>query len=577
MGFPAMSVAQAHGLLTAAGSPLETTTATVHGQEYRVFKNAPNAIGDILRLSQTHGDAEFLILEDERITYRDHFKAAATLAHVMRDRFGIQKGDRVALVMRNLPEWPAIFFATVSIGAVICPLNAWWTAEELDYGLRDCGAKLAFLDGERAVRMADITGPIESLEHVVVARGKGGGPQGAIAFEDLIGAPTAWANLPASDLPAVAIDTDEVATLYYTSGTTGKPKGAYGTHRNCMTNLMNMMVNSARQFLRRGEAPPTPDPTAPKKAVLLSIPFFHVTGSHAVLVPAVAQGMKIVMMKRWDALEGLKLIEREKINSFGGVPAIVWQVLEHPQLAEFDTSSVEGVSYGGAPSSAELVRRIAEAFPNSGQPGQGYGLSETSAAVTQIAAEDYLLRPTSCGPVHPVCDVRIVDGDGKDVPTGEVGEIWIRGPNVVLGYWNKPEATEAAFGGGWFKSGDLGKMDEEGFLFILDRAKDMIIRGGENVYCVEIEDILYKHPEISDAAIVGVPHKVLGEEVGAVITVPEGCGVSDQEVKDWVRQHLAGFKVPAHVRIMHEPLPRNANGKILKRDLKVLFENQVPA
>jgi long-chain acyl-CoA synthetase len=577
MGFPAMSVAQAHGLLTAPGSPLETTTATINGQQYRVFKNAPNAISDILRLSKMHGDAEFLVLDDERITYRAHYNATAKLAHLLQSQFGIQKGDRVALVMRNLPEWPAIFFATLSIGAIICPLNAWWTAEELDYGLRDCGAKLAFLDGERAARMAAITGPIDSLEHVVVARSKGAGPDGAVAFEDLLGHPTSWADLPETELPAVAINTDDLATLYYTSGTTGKPKGAFGTHRNCTTNLMNMMVNVARQHLRRGEAPPTPDPTAPKKNVLLSIPFFHVTGSHAVLVPSVAQGVKIVMMKRWDALEGLKLIEREKINSFGGVPAIAWQILEHPQLGEFDTTSVESVSYGGAPSSAELVRRIKEAFPNSGQPGQGYGLSETSAAVTQIAAEDYLLRPTSCGPVHPVCDVRIVDADGRDVPTGEIGEIWIRGPNVVMGYWNKPEATEAAFGGGWFKSGDLGKLDEEGFLFILDRAKDMIIRGGENVYCVEIEDILYKHPDISDAAIVGVPHKVLGEEVGAVVTVPSDSAITDEEIRDWVRQHLAGFKVPVHIRIFHEPLPRNANGKILKRDLKVLFEESVTA
>jgi long-chain acyl-CoA synthetase len=571
MGFPAMSVEQAHGLLTAPGSPLETVTATVHGQEYRVFKNAPNAITDILRLSRGHGEAEFMVLDDERITYRAHYNATAKLAHILIDQYGIKKGDRIALVMRNLPEWPAIFFAALSVGAIICPLNAWWTAEELDYGLRDCGARLAFLDGERAARMAEITAGIDTLEHVIVARPKGGLPAGAVDFDSLVGAPVTWAGLPETELPAIAIDTDDVATLYYTSGTTGKPKGAYGTHRNCTTNLMNMMVNVARQHLRRGEAPPTPNPAAPKKNVLLAIPLFHVTGSHAVLVPSVAQGVKIVLMKRWDALEGLKLIEKEKINSFGGVPAIVWQVLEHPQLEEFDTSSVEAVAYGGAPSSAELVRRIKEAFPNSGQPGQGYGLSETSAAVTQIAAEDYLLRPTSCGPVHPVCDVRIVDGSGADVATGEVGEIWIRGPNVVMGYWNKPEATEAAFGGGWFKSGDLGKMDEEGFLYILDRAKDMIIRGGENVYCVEIEDILYQHPDISDAAIVGVDHKVLGEEVGAVVTVPEDSTITTEDVKAWVKERLAGFKVPAHVRIMHEPLPRNANGKILKRELKSVF------
>jgi len=277
------------------------------------------------------------------------------------------------------------------------------------------------------------------------------------------------------------------------------------------------------------------------------------------------------MMHRWDALKGIELIEAEKINSFGGVPAIAWQVIEHPQLKEFDTSTVESVSYGGAPSSAELVRKIVETFPKV-SPGQGYGLTETSAAVTNIGSEDYELRPLSCGPAHPVNDVRVVDGNGQDVALGEVGELWIRGPNVIVGYWNKPEATEAAFGGGWFKSGDLVKMDEEGFIFIVDRAKDMIIRGGENVYCSEIEDILYKHPDISDAAIIGVPHKVLGEEVGAVVTVPPGSTLTAEELKRWVGASLASFKVPAHVRIMYEPLLRNANGKILKRELKALFE-----
>jgi long-chain acyl-CoA synthetase len=571
MPYPAMSVAQTHAILTGPGGPLETELKTIRGEELRVYKVGPQSLRDIFEIGRSHGDIDFLVYENERISYRAHANAASKLAHILRDTYGVQKGDRVALVMRNLPEWPVVFWASVIIGAMICPLNAWWTADELEYGLRDSGSVIAIVDVERADRIAEKLPLVPNVRNVIVARGGDDRPASAIALESLIGPATSWADLPDIAAPDVAIDPEDLCTLFYTSGTTGAPKGAYGTHRNVITNLLNMMVNNARQFLRRGETPPAPDPAAPKKASLLAIPLFHVTGCHAVLVPSVAQGAKIVMMRRWDALKGIELIEKEKINGFGGVPAIAWQVIEHPQLKEFDTSSVETVSYGGAPSSAELVRKIVETFPKV-SPGQGYGLTETSAAVTNIGSEDYEHRPLSCGPAHPINDVRVVDANGKDLPVGEVGELWIRGPNVIVGYWNKPEATQAAFGGGWFKSGDLVRMDEEGFIFIVDRAKDMIIRGGENVYCSEIEDVLYTHPEISDAAIVGVPHKVLGEEVGAIVTVPPGSDLSDEDVRRWVGAKLASFKVPAHVRIMYEPLLRNANGKILKRELKALFE-----
>jgi long-chain acyl-CoA synthetase len=569
--FPAMSVAQAHALLCAPGAPFEMETIPIRGLETRVYRNQPPTLRQIFQLGRSHGDIDFLVHEDERISYRAFANAAATLAQALVRDFGVRKGDRIAFAIRNLPEWPVVFFGAVLAGAMAVPLNAWWTVDELTYGFDDSGATLAILDAERAQRMGPGLAALKTVKSVLVTRAGAGLPQGTRALEDIIGPATSWASLPHTDEPDVGLEPDDLATLFYTSGTTGAPKGAYGTHRNCLTNLMNAMVNTARMFLRRGEQPPAPDPAAPKKAFLLAIPFFHVTGCHSVLITAIAQGWKIVMMRKWDAGAGLRLIEAERITHFGGVPAIAWQVLEHPDLATTDTSSVESVSYGGAPSAAELVRQIVATFPKV-QPGQGYGLSETSAAVTNIGGEDYELRPTSCGPVAPVNDVRIVGPDGVDVPDGEVGELWVRGSNVICGYWNKPEATEAAFGGGWFRSGDLVRRDEEGFIFIVDRAKDMIIRGGENVYCVEVEDVLYQHPDISDAAIVGVPHKVLGEEVGAVVTVPAGSDLDEAGVKGWVAARLASFKVPAHVRIVHEPLVRNANGKILKRDLKALFE-----
>jgi long-chain acyl-CoA synthetase len=566
-GFPAMSVAQAHALMCAPGTPLEIGREVIRGVEMSVYKAAPPTLREVFELGRAWGDLPAYVLDHERISFKAAGNAACRLAGIFQTQFGVKAGDRVAIVTRNLPEWPVVFWA----GAIITPLNAWWTADELAYGLTDSGATLVIVDAERADRIAEKLPQLTALKAVLVARGRDDVPATAQRLEDLIGEPGDWASLPDVPMPQSEVGSDDVSTLFYTSGTTGAPKGAFGTHRNIITNLMNSAASAARIFLRRGEMPPAPDPSAPRKAVLMSIPFFHVTGCHAVMVPSWASGTKIVLMRKWDALKGIQLIEQEKINGFGGVPAIAWQVIEHPDIGKYDTSSVESVSYGGAPSAAELVKRIVETFPNV-QPGQGYGLTETSAAATAIGAEDYQLRPTSCGPASPVNELRVVGPDGQDVPTGEVGELWIKGPNVIVGYWNKPQATEEAFGGGWFKSGDLVRMDEEGFVYIVDRAKDMIIRGGENVYCVEVEDVLYKHPDISDAAIVGVPHKVLGEEVGAVVYVPPGSTLDTEGVRRWVGASLASFKVPAHVRIVHEPLVRNANGKILKRELKALFE-----
>jgi len=242
-------------------------------------------------------------------------------------------------------------------------------------------------------------------------------------------------------------------------------------------------------------------------------------------------------------------------------------VLEHPDFRTRDLSSVQSVGYGGAPAAPELVRRIREAFPKS-SPGQGYGLTETSSVTTLIGGADYVVHPDSVGAPVPVVDIRICDDQGKDVPLGEVGEVWIGGPNVVKGYWRKPEATAESFPGGWLRSGDVGRVDEEGFLYLVDRAKDMLIRGGENVYCVEVESVLYEHPAVMDAAVVGIPHKVLGEEVGAVVQLVPGKSVSEKELQDHVAAKLAAFKVPVRIELRSEPLPRNANGKILKRDLK---------
>jgi acyl-CoA synthetase (AMP-forming)/AMP-acid ligase II len=307
--------------------------------------------------------------------------------------------------------------------------------------------------------------------------------------------------------------------------------------------------------------------TSGQNVYLLSVPFFHATGCHSVLVANLAAGGKLVLMHKWDAERALELIEREGVTTFGGVPAMVWQVLQSPSFASRDISSVQSIGYGGAPAAPELVRRMEQLFPGR-TPSNGYGLTETSSVTTVNSGVDYQRKPDSVGVPVPVVDVRVVDSDGNDVPVGEVGELWIQGPNVVKEYWGLPEATEQTFGDGWLKSGDLARVDDEGFVYIVDRAKDMVIRGGENVYCVEVEAVLFEHPEVADAAVIGVPHQVLGEEVGAVIVLRPGSTLTVDDIRAHVAGRLAGFKVPAHVYFRAEPLPRNPAGKVLKRDLR---------
>jgi long-chain acyl-CoA synthetase len=569
--WPAMSIAAAHALLTAPGAPFEMETVLIRGVPTRVWKNAPPTLRAVLQTGRGHGDAVFLVHENERVTFETFFRAVAAFARDLRAN-GVEKGDRVALTMRNLPEWPVAFYAAASLGAIVTPLNAWWTGPELEYGLADCGAKILIVDAERLARLSEHLPRCSDLKRVYVAREEDevAHPQ-IVRLESVIGPPDAWAGLPDEPLPDAEIAPDDDATIFYTSGTTGKPKGAIASQRNVNSNIMASACVGARAFLRRGETPPAPDPSAAQRASLLSVPFFHATGCMAILNPSLMAGAKLAMMRRWDTVQAFELIERERITQAGGVPTIAWQLIEHPLRGNYDLSSLESVSYGGAPSAPELVRKIRETFPNSA-PGNGWGMTETSATATSHGAEDYEHRPDSCGPAVPVTDLKImtVEAD-RELPVGEVGELWCKGPQVVRGYWNKPEATAQTFVDGWVKTGDLARLDEEGFCFIVDRAKDMLIRGGENIYCIEVENALYDHPAVMDAAVVGIPHRTLGEEPGAVVTLKPGASASEADLRAFVAERLAAFKVPVRVIFWPETLPRNANGKILKADLRKLF------
>ncbi|MEQ1754932.1 MAG: class I adenylate-forming enzyme family protein [Micropepsaceae bacterium] len=569
-GFPAMSIEQAHQMLVSApASPFEIEVREIRGVKIKTWKNAPPSLPLVFELSRPFADRVYMVNENERVTFDAHRRAVTRFAQqLVKD--GIKKGDRVAIIMRNLPEWSVAFWAAIHVGAIVTPLNAWWTGPELEYGLTDSGTKIAIADAERWERLREHVDNCPDLKKIYVSRSSDEIADPRVdKLENVIGAPITWTSIPEGEFPKVDLDPEDDATIFYTSGTTGKPKGAVITHRNIISNFFNAMCAQARSFLRRGEALPVPDPTV-QKANLISVPFFHATGCFAVMIPAVMGGTKLVMQRRWNADQALELIERERITQAGGVPTIAWQIIEHPRFHEFDLSSLETISYGGAPSAPELVRRMKERFPNL-KPGQGWGMTETSATATSNFAEDYERKPSSCGVPSPTGDVKIVDDKGKTLGVDEVGELWYRGPIVVRCYWNKPEATAETFIDGWVKTGDLAKIDEEGFVYIVDRAKDMLIRGGENIYCVEVENALYDHPAVMDAAVIGIPHRTLGEEPAAAVHLKPAMKATEEELRHFVSQKIAAFKVPVKILFLPETLPRNANGKIVKRDLKGLF------
>jgi long-chain acyl-CoA synthetase len=545
--------------LTAAG-PFELARDDSLGWPIRVFKNAMPSMRTMLEGSRVHGDKPFLIYEDEVLTFEQHFRKVAALAGRLRE-MGVGKGDRVGIGMRNYPEWPIAFWACQAIGAVAVALNAWWTGPELVYALSDSTPKVIVIDGERLERIVPHLGELHAMEIVVARRGGAEGP--GHDFEALV------AN-PPTELPDADIQPNDLATILYTSGTTGFPKGAMATHRNHVTNLMNTMLGGA--VAREVAGLPAPPADAPQPGGLQTFPFFHIGGLTGLYV-STAFGSKIALMYKWVPTEGVRLIETHRLSSVAGVPIVVRQLLETGAASGADLSSLIGIAAGGAPVPPDLIRRIGTQFQAKASPGNGYGLTETTSAVISNGGPDYLAQPDSIGRPAASAEARIVDDNGVDVPEGSIGELWIRGPNVIPGYWNKPEATQEAFGGGWFRTGDLGYRDERGMYYVVDRKKDMIIRGGENVYCAEVEAAILEQPGVKDVAVLGVPDATYGELVGAVIQVPAE-DLNDKRADAIIAAldgNLARFKIPTEVRLTADDLPRTATGKLLKREMRGLY------
>ncbi len=537
--------------------PFAVHDEEIRGISTKVVNTAPPLLKNLFDLGRVRGDELYIVYEDEHYTWADTMARADAIGSMLVNRYGIQKGDRVAIAMRNYPEWIFSFVGITSIGAVAVPLNAWWTGEELEFGLTDSGTKVLIADQERLDRIEPVLG---DLDVTAVGVRLDRDIDGVARFEDV---------LPLGDpLPEVDVDTDDDVTILYTSGTTGKPKGAVSTNRAVVHAMMAYACKAIIDRTRQGDDP-QPKSGGPEypPCSILTVPLFHVTGCVPVMIGSFLSGSKLVIMYKWDPGRALQLVERERVTQFVGVPTMSWDMLEHPDFEKYDTSSLQVVGGGGAPAPAELVKRIEGNFKR-GRPTIGYGMTETNAYGPGNSGDDYVSHPTSAGRTVPFVELRVTNADDEVLPAGEVGEIWFKGPHLIRGYWNRPEETAETIVDGWLRSGDIGYVDEDGFVYVVDRAKDMVLRGGENVYCAEVESAIYEHPAIHEAAVFGIPHERLGEEVAAAVLPKPGESIDVDELTAHLKDRLSGFKVPTQIFVHDTELPRNAAGKILKRELR---------
>ena len=551
-----MTFLEANATITGPGQIFELIDAEVRGVKMRVFKNAPAHLGQLFAGSRAHGDKPFLVYENETFTFAQAADYIDALASLLVNTYGVKKGDRVAVAMRNFPEWVMSFAAIISVGAINVSMNSWWTEDEMDFALEDSGATVLICDQQRF----DIGAAscVKKNIKVLVVRAEKPLPAGIDKWEEV---------LPLGDAhPGADIQPDDDATILYTSGTTGRPKGAVSTHRAVISSLMAFSARN-NVFLMSGTKLKEVDGPEIPTSFILIVPLFHVTGCVPVMMSCFIAGLKLAIMYKWDPEKALEMIEREKITNFVGVPTQSWDLVNSPEFEKYDTSSLRAVGGGGAPSPTSLVGKVNDKVKN-GNPQLGYGMTETNAFGPAITGSDYLSHPTSTGRATWPMIVEVRDENLKPVPTGQSGEIWFFGPMLIRGYWNRPDATAETIVDGWLRSGDLGRLDADGYVYVEDRVKDMILRAGDNVYGAEVESAIYEHPAVHEAAVFGVPHERLGEEVGVAILVNDGMTLTPEELWAFLDAKIAKYKIPTQVVIMTEPLPRNAAGKFLKRELQ---------
>ena len=531
------------------------------GITYREFKNTPKTLAGFFEFGLLFPEWEFIVFNDERYSYQDIYKKAAQTANALKHA-GVQKGDRVAICMANNPEYIISFMAVTSMGGVCVLLNSWWVPDEVIYGLENSQSKILLADEKRLRGLEKLT----ELKKIIVRPDKN--PNEYEEFNNFI-------KKQPDSFQDLSLDTHDNATIFYTSGSTGYPKGVLSSHRNILATLFSWaLVTTLKREVEDSKANLDQDDSSPKNqsAILHCVPLFHVTGSHSGFLMSIIAGRKMVMMSKWDPGAALRLIQDEKIGAITGVPTQTWDLLTHPDREKFDLSSFKELSGGGAPRPPEHVKKLKDGFKDS-QPSIGYGLTETNAVGTLNLGKDYLSHPGSCGKaVPPVTDVAVIDENWNFLDEEKaVGEIVIKSPANMVGYWMNQEATDEVFNDdGWFKSGDLGYIDD-GFVYIVDRVKDMVIRGGENISCIEVETAIYAHPSVQEAAVFGIPEERLGETLCVAICLKPSMELTEQELKDFLHDKLASFKIPSLMQIAYEELPRVASGKFSKTQLRDIF------
>ena len=543
--------------LTAPGGMLEVTPIERFGRQLPMLKNAPATLPALFEaFCAQHGEAEFLIDGPIRTTFAQAYAAARTVAGGLITGQGLQKGDRVGIAARNSTNWIIAYMGVLMAGGCAALLNGWWSGDEMAAGITLIDCKMVLADSQRAARIADLGLPARV---VVFAHD--------CPWREGLAALLAHGGDDSTPLPE--LNGDDLATILYTSGSTGQSKGAWSDHRAVAQATFSFVAQTLTVLTHltdKGEAPTV------QPCTLVNVPLFHVTGEVPVLLQSFVIGRKLVLMPKWNAEEAMRLIEAEKVTYFVGVPLMSFEIATHPQRGNYDLTSCTAFAAGGAPRPAHHVKQIKEALPHA-FPLLGYGLTETNAVGCGNLNENYLAKPGSTGTAtKPLVEVGILDDDGAVQDTGTVGEVALRTICNFNGYWNNSEATKAALTpDGWFRSGDLGYLDAEGYLFIVDRKKDIIIRGGENISCIEVEEAIYAHPAVAEASVFGMPDEKFGELPTGVFLLKEGASLNEAELREYLGQTMAAFKVPVRLWQEHETLPRLGTEKVDKRTLKARY------